>query len=141
MKITSTNSTEKPLALAGLLAMTFAASLVAYFDPQRSNFFPRCLFHELTGFACPGCGLTRGFHALFHGDLLAALHYNAILPLYAILLAGLYCHLLLILIRGKGIPLSIEKSSYFLLCFLIIGVIFGILRNLPFYPFTLLYPF
>jgi hypothetical protein len=140
MKVIS-SPIERLFALCGFLTMSFLAVLVAYFDPQRVGFFPRCLFHEITGFACPGCGLTRGFHALFNGHFLTSLHYNAMLPLYAIFLGGVYLHLFLISFRGKGIPLSSEKGISLLLVFLIIGTIFGILRNLPFYPFTLLYPF
>ncbi len=131
---------ERLFAFCGFLMMSLLVVLVAYFDPQRAGFFPRCLFHEITGLACPGCGLTRGFHALFNGHFLTALHYNAMLPLYAIFLGGVYLHLFLISLRGKGIPLLSEKCISFLFVFLIIGTIFGILRNLPFYPFTLFYP-
>ncbi|GIU81558.1 MAG: DUF2752 domain-containing protein [Acidobacteria bacterium] len=137
----TTDPAKRILAFGGFLFMSFLGILVAYFDPQKVSFFPRCLFHELTGFACTGCGLTRGFHALFRGDFSAALHYNALFPLYGILLGSLYLHLFLLTFRGKGIPLSPEKCFRLLTAFLIIGIIFGVLRNLPFYPFTLLYPF
>ncbi|MGH3404115.1 MAG: DUF2752 domain-containing protein [Streptosporangiaceae bacterium] len=37
-----------------------------------------CPFRDLTGLDCPGCGATRAFLSLFHGDLLTALHDNAV---------------------------------------------------------------
>ncbi|MBQ9086729.1 MAG: DUF2752 domain-containing protein [Clostridia bacterium] len=43
-----------------------------------------CFFHEMTGLCCPGCGLTRGIVALSRGDILLALGYNPLLPLYAL---------------------------------------------------------
>ena len=47
-----------------------------------------CSWHRLTGVNCPGCGLTRSFIALAHGDLRQAWAFNpAGLPLFAILLA------------------------------------------------------
>lgn len=35
-----------------------------------------CTFRRLTGVPCPGCGLTRSFISLGHGQLLAAWRYN-----------------------------------------------------------------
>ncbi|WP_162831231.1 DUF2752 domain-containing protein, partial [Amycolatopsis ruanii] len=36
-----------------------------------------CWFHALTGLDCPFCGGSRALGALLHGDVLAALSYNA----------------------------------------------------------------
>lgn len=35
-----------------------------------------CVFHNLTGHDCPGCGMTRSLVALLHGDAVLALAYN-----------------------------------------------------------------
>lgn len=35
-----------------------------------------CQFHNLTGLDCPGCGLTRAFVSIAHGNLAAAWRYN-----------------------------------------------------------------
>ena len=35
-----------------------------------------CMFRRLTGLSCPGCGMTRCFISLAHGDLRAAWGYN-----------------------------------------------------------------
>jgi hypothetical protein len=35
-----------------------------------------CMLKRYTGLSCPGCGLTRCFIAIAHGDLTAALAYN-----------------------------------------------------------------
>src|SRR5262245_46650108 len=63
-------------AVAGAATMLGGSGFVAYFDPSTANFLPVCPLYSLTGFACPGCGMTRGFHALFHGDVLTALDFN-----------------------------------------------------------------
>ena len=39
-----------------------------------------CPFRALTGLPCPGCGMTRGFCALGHGDLRGALDQNILSP-------------------------------------------------------------
>jgi len=63
------------------------------FDPS-THFFPRCMFHELTGWQCPGCGSQRALHALLSGDVAAAWGFNALfvleLPLLALLM-GAWC--------------------------------------------------
>jgi hypothetical protein len=35
-----------------------------------------CMMKRMTGWGCPGCGMTRCFISLAHGDVRAALHYN-----------------------------------------------------------------
>lgn len=42
---------------------------------------PRCMFHTLTGWECPGCGSQRLLHALLHGDVAGAWRANAFLLL------------------------------------------------------------
>ncbi|CAN5616055.1 DUF2752 domain-containing protein [soil metagenome] len=128
---------ERVLAAAGILAATTGAFAIGYFNPTTAGFFPVCPLHAVTGLNCPGCGLTRGFHALFHGDVLGALHFNALLPVY--LFVGIYflVSLSLIVVRGRGLSFNIFKP-HLLWGFLIVLIIFGIMRNLPFYPFTIL---
>ena len=64
------------------VAAVVVAGVVIYstFDPSASRWFPRCPFLMLTGLKCPGCGTQRAIHALLHGDVLSALHFNALLP-------------------------------------------------------------
>ena len=49
------------------------------FDPAESVLFPRCIFHELTGLDCPGCGSQRAIHALLNFDVAAAFESNALM--------------------------------------------------------------
>lgn len=43
-----------------------------------TGLMPPCLFREMTGLECPGCGMTRGTYALFHGDFLKAFLFNPV---------------------------------------------------------------
>ena len=128
---------ERILAAAGITAAASGAFFVGYFNPTTAGFFPVCPLHVMTGLNCPGCGLTRGFHALFHGDILGALHFNVLLPIFLFVGIYLFSSLGLIVVRGRSLPFNIFKP-YLLWGFLIVLIIFGIVRNLPFFPFSLL---
>lgn len=68
-------STQRYLLL-GIIAVIAIVALYYAFDPERHP-FPRCLFKQLTGWDCAGCGSQRMLHALLHGDFALAWHYNA----------------------------------------------------------------
>ena len=126
-------------AIAGIGAIVFGAGFVWYFDPTSAGFFPVCPLYRFTGFACPGCGLTRGFHALMHGDVLTALDFNAVIPLYLLIFGYLFVSLISLAIRGRGV-VALDRNLYLLWAIIGVLITFGILRNLPFYPFTILFP-
>lgn len=132
-----TSTVNRISAAGGVFLVSGLIVTVGYFNPVTASFFPQCPLHSLTGLNCPGCGLTRGFHALFHGDILTALHFNALLPVYALIFGYLFLGMILVAVRGRGLPLS-GFPPYLLWTFLVLSVIFGIVRNLPFYPFNLL---
>lgn len=137
--ITDPNSQERLFAAVGVVAVVTGAAATWYFDPTTSGFFPACPLYSTTGFACPGCGLTRGFHALFHGDIITALDHNALIPAVMIFFGYWFVSMFLVAVRGRGLgfgklSLTMVMSTLFLL------LVFGVLRNLPFYPFTILFP-
>lgn len=108
------------------------------FDPNvAGSGFVSCLFHDLTGWYCPGCGTTRALHALVHGDLAGVVAMNPLLPLLGVLLPAL-----LLQAVGKPLPLPRVLQQGLLSTKLWIGLIVGywVLRNLPWWPFSWLAP-
>lgn len=124
---------------AAVAAMGGGAGMVAYLDPAKASLFPVCPLFALTGFACPGCGLTRGFHALFHGDIITAIDFNALIPVWAVIFGWVFVSLLLVAVRGRGLPMW-PTYPKFLWTFAIVLLVFGVLRNIPAWPFTILFP-
>jgi hypothetical protein len=127
------------LAASGVLAISAGSAFVWYFNPTEVSIFPVCPLYKITGFACPGCGLTRGFHALFHGDILTALDFNAMLPFYAVIFGYLFLSMVLVAARGRGLPMNFVRAGW-LYSFFAVAITFTILRNLPYYPFSVLFP-
>lgn len=130
---------ERSLAAAGALAMIGGSAAVWYFDPTKAGYFPVCPLYSMTGFACPGCGLTRGFHALFHGDVVTALDYNALLPFFALLIGFAFASLVFFAVRGRKLKVNLLHPNA-LWAFFVLLMVFGVSRNLPWYPFTVLFP-
>ena len=131
------STTERVCAAGGLLLMAAGGFVVGYFNPVSAGFFPTCPFHEITGLNCPGCGMTRGFNALFHGDILGALHYNLLIPFFAFLFSYFALSLLMVAVRGYGLSWKIFTPKI-VTAFLIFALTYTVMRNLPFYPFNLL---
>ncbi|MDD6428583.1 MAG: DUF2752 domain-containing protein [Lachnospiraceae bacterium] len=63
-----------------------------------------CIFHEVTGLYCPGCGGTRALRFLLHGHPLLSLWYHP-LVIYGVFLIIYYC------IRAATALIAKENSS------------------------------
>ncbi len=125
--------------LALTAAITFGAAILYRWNPATAGFYPVCPFFALTGWYCPGCGSLRALHQILHGNLGAAFDLNPLLVMALPIVA--YEVWARLLGRPGWRPLS---SSYMPAAWVrVVGVTvvaFGVLRNLPQYPFTLLAP-
>lgn len=133
------SSYSRIAAAAGVAAFAVGSGVVAYVNPSETHFLPVCPLYALTGLACPGCGLTRAFHALFTGDWIGALDFNLLTPVWAVIFAYVAISLTLTAIRGRGLPMW-PTHPRFLMIFMVVLLIFGVLRNIPVWPLTILYP-
>ena len=52
--------------------------MLFFVDPEQ-DWMPKCPFHLLTGYDCPGCGTGRAFYRILHGKITEGLAYNPIL--------------------------------------------------------------
>lgn len=124
-------------AVAAGAALAGAAYLYVH-DPHSHPL--SCIYLMLTGFYCPGCGAGRASYALLHGRFAEAFCYN---PLMVILLP-----LLLLYIGARTLDWVITGEDHvdykisirFLVAVLVLALIYGVLRNIPVFPFTLLAP-
>ena len=112
------------------VAAVVVAGVVIYstFDPSASRWFPRCPFLMLTGLKCPGCGTQRAIHALLHGDVLSALHFNALLPV-SIPLLLLYGYAEVVRTRKPRFYNRVNSVTA-ILAVLIVVIVWWIVRNI-----------
>ena len=84
--MTLAGSPSTPSARVGRpLALLAGAALLAPTLLRPDGHGPvLCPFRRITGVWCPGCGMTRAFGWLAHGDLHQALRYHPLAPLLLI---------------------------------------------------------
>ena len=124
-----TKVTEKSMAWLVLPALAAALGLIFFFAPDHYPFYPRCLFHTLTGWQCPGCGGLRATHSLLHGDVAAAFRLN---PLFVLLLpvAVFAAIARVVKLRTGRDWLQRFRRPAWLWVLLALIVVFGVGRNL-----------
>lgn len=89
------------MALLGAAFFLWAVLALTGINPE--DILLPCLFHKATGLYCPGCGGTRAFFALLHGNIRESLHYHP-LVLYGTVLYVWYMVSNTIQYAGKGHP-------------------------------------
>ena len=117
---------------AGLAVMATIIGLGLFFcfNPTEYHFFPRCFFHLVSGWDCPGCGGQRALHQLLHGHLQSALRHNALFVLLLPVGGWFLFRFILRQTTGKHLPSFFAHHLWpWVLCIIVIG--FGIVRNLP----------
>jgi len=115
--------------IAGAICLCLVLLLLFLFEPGRHNFYPRCLFHQVTGLLCPGCGSLRAVHQLLHGHVATAFHFNAMLVMGLPVGIGFLARWFLR--RTNEMNHGLDFHPAWLWSILAIGVLFGIIRNLP----------
>jgi hypothetical protein len=131
------NQRTKPL---GLLAVISGVAAVLYlFSPYDSGLYATCPFKVLTDLHCPGCGTLRGLHELTLGHLGTAIGLNPLMVLSLPFIAFSIIKYIVAGILGRT-ERKIFIPSVFIWSLLGIIILFWILRNLPYFPFTMLAP-
>ena len=91
--MTKSPSQMHAAAIFATVTGIFAASLLLPLpgsDGSIAHLPSLCPFYNITGLPCPGCGLTRAFVSLGHGQWLQSLHWHPLGWLIALVLACLW---------------------------------------------------
>lgn len=113
----------------GLLACGYVYAV----DPNGPGFYPPCPTKVLTGLDCPFCGGLRATHSLLHGDVTAALDYNALVVLVVFPVAlGLF--IAWAVQRWRGKPLTVSVPWWATTVAVTAVIAFTVIRNVPGMP-------
>lgn len=104
--------------------------LLGYFFLNRLiNLSIPCIFHKVTDFYCPGCGVTRMIFSIFKLNFYQAFRYNPLLYIFLILFL---INFIVKIIFKKYYIIFNNKTNIVLL---IIVIIFGVVRNIPVFAY------
>ena len=125
---------------AGVFVILLAGTLFLYYHNPKDGLGLVCPIYTLTGYYCPGCGAGRACYAILHMQFYQAFRYN---PLLVLILPWLILYYLICwiqwLICGRE-KLSVNIPLWIPMTVLIMMLIYGIVRNISVYPFTVLAP-
>ncbi len=122
---------------SSIVGMLLVLGILYAFPPGDYGFYPQCGLHAWTGLHCPGCGSLRAVHHLTHGRVLAAAGSNALL----VFGLGAFAGVLVVRWGGWRGGIGFSGVGVRWLCLgCVVAVIFGVLRNLPWAPFSYLAP-
>ncbi|TMV48208.1 DUF2752 domain-containing protein [Paenibacillus mesophilus] len=105
----------------GLLLAAGGVSYIKVWLPATGIGVP-CIFHELTGFYCPGCGITRTALSLLNLDFYQAFRYNP----------WMICLLPLYIAYTMANKKQMRRTSAVMMAVMLTSTLaFGLLRNIP----------
>lgn len=118
-----------PVIVAGAIAC--GCAYVGLSDPEHKQIMPICGFYAVTGYYCPGCGMTRAVHNLLRFNLVKAIQFNLLIVAAIPVLVYLYTMWVLYAYAGKRFPrFKVSRKWAVVIC---IGVlVFVVGRNFPF---------
>ncbi|BBY75767.1 membrane protein [Mycolicibacterium parafortuitum] len=117
-------------AAAGVCVVVWIA------DPTTpGGFLPVCPTKTLLGVDCPGCGTLRMIYSLLHGDVAAALRFNAV----GLVALGLLLVAYALWTYGRAVDRTVvswQQHRWAAWVTLAVVAVWFVVRILPFEPFT-----
>ncbi len=120
-------------AAAALVAV--AALLYLYSTAEGKGAGIPCMFYQITGIYCSGCGASRALRSILHLDFYQALHYNAYFTMVLPFLAVYFSFLGYSYVRYGKDKISQKISMKLLKVLVTAAILFWILRNIPAFAF------
>lgn len=122
-------SEKRNIGIPLFFAIVVGMVVLQYFFPtEEYDIWPPCPIHWCTGIHCPGCGCTRAISNLLRGDLAGSLSMNLMFAPIILILSALVIWPKLLMNRFFTVPVEV------------VLLLFCLLRNLPWEPFSLLAP-
>lgn len=121
---------------AVLVGVAGAATAIWFADPTTpGGVLPTCPTKSLFHLNCPGCGSLRAIYSLMHGDVGAALHYNAVGVIALVLLAFTFVTYTIGLWTGRRLW-NWQTLRYAPAVVLGVTLVWFVIRNIPIEPFS-----
>ena len=126
--------------VAVLACVAGASGYILATDPTDvpADAVPTCFVRLTTGFDCPGCGGTRAFFYVLHGNLPAAARHHLIFVFLLPFLVYMYVAWTGRRVFRWRLP-ALRLPPMTVSVFLVVWFVFTVARNLPWAPFSWLF--
>lgn len=114
------------------ILILFLVLVIYHLLSHLFNFRIPCIFYEITGLYCPGCGVTRMFFSIINLDFYQAFRYN---PLVFIILTLYIIYLIIKIIAKLLFKKNLKIPQVILNIIIILLILYGILRNIDLFSF------
>ncbi len=130
---------KKPVRIIVGISVPVFAILGAWYLYTMEGHIP-CVFQTVTHLHCPGCGAARASRSLLHLDILKAIDYNVLFVIFLPISAYFMLKQYIRYVFAKDILPMVKINRTTAIIITIVIALFGILRNIPLYPFNILAP-
>ena len=111
-----------------VLILAFAAYKLR--ENGGAGWMPGCFFRKVTGYDCPGCGMTRATYALLHGRIADAFRFNPVgMVLFPLAMVGLGIEVLA-WVRGKPLPFQLRSGRWGATVLVVVLIVWWVVRNI-----------
>jgi len=120
---------RKIIALS-IIGIALFCIIFFLYNTENERYFLPCIFYQLTGYQCPGCGTQRAIHSLLHLNIKQGFFYN---PILVIAIPLIILLVYLEHFKGKNRFPKLHKalsSKIFILIVFIFIMTYWILRNI-----------
>ncbi|MGB6039722.1 MAG: DUF2752 domain-containing protein [Gordonia sp. (in: high G+C Gram-positive bacteria)] len=119
-----------------VIGAIMAGTFIWFADPTTpGGIIPPCPTNAFLHINCPGCGSTRAIYSLLHGDIGAALHFNA----FGVVALALLAFAFVAWVRGLWTGVRVRSWQHLRwapMVVLVVTVGWFVIRNIPIEPFS-----
>ncbi len=101
-----------------------------YFINKYTGFYVPCIIYEITGFKCPGCGITHLVFDLLNFKIVDAFNDNPLVFIYSPFIISYYIYMIYLYIYDKKDKVLVKIPNYVWGIIIAITIIYGVVRNL-----------
>ena len=114
-----------------LIYLVLLIIFIAYYILNKTTgFYIPCIFHEITGLDCPGCGITRCLFDLVNLRIKDAFLVNPLVFIYLPFIIVYFLYKSYLYIYNKKDKILVKIPNYVMYIILVITIIYGVLRNI-----------
>lgn len=100
-----------------------------YYINKYTGFYIPCIFREITGLKCPGCGITHMIFDMLNFRFVEAFYENPLVFIYFPFIVAYYFYMTYLYIYNKRDKVLTKIPNYIWTIMIVITIIYGIVRN------------